>query len=198
MNLPEPLERLVEELRHLPGIGSKSAQRLELHLLKTPREGVERLAQAMRDVKERMTYCSVCGNITDADPCAYCTAADRDQALICVVEDPQNVAAVEKTRGFKGVYHVLMGALSPLHGVGPDDLKIRPLLERVAPGTIREVILATNPTVDGEATAIYLTRLLKPLGVRVSRIATGVPVGSDLEYADEITMQKAMEGRREL
>lgn len=198
MNLPEPLERLVEELRHLPGIGSKSAQRLAFHLLKTPREGVERLAQAMRDVKERMTYCSVCGNITDADPCAYCTAADRDQALICVVEDPQNVAAVEKTRGFKGVYHVLMGALSPLHGVGPDDLKIRPLLERVAPGTIREVILATNPTVDGEATAIYLTRLLKPLGVRVSRIATGVPVGSDLEYADEITMQKAMEGRREL
>lgn len=198
MNLPEPLERLVEELRHLPGIGSKSAQRLAFHLLKTPREGVERLAQAMRDVKERMTYCSVCGNITDADPCAYCTAADRDQALICVVEDPQNVAAIEKTRGFKGVYHVLMGALSPLHGVGPDDLKIRPLLERVAPGTIREVILATNPTVDGEATAIYLTRLLKPLGVRVSRIATGVPVGSDLEYADEITMQKAMEGRREL
>jgi len=198
VNLPEPLERLVEELRHLPGIGSKSAQRLAFHLLKTPREGVERLAQAMRDVKERMTYCSVCGNITDADPCAYCTAADRDQALICVVEDPQNVAAIEKTRGFKGVYHVLMGALSPLHGVGPDDLKIRPLLERVAPGTIREVILATNPTVDGEATAIYLTRLLKPLGVRVSRIATGVPVGSDLEYADEITMQKAMEGRREL
>ena len=198
MNLPEPLERLGEELRHLPGIGSKSAQRLAFHLLKTPREGVERLAQAMRDVKERMTYCSVCGNITDADPCAYCTAADRDQALICVVEDPQNVAAIEKTRGFKGVYHVLMGALSPLHGVGPDDLKIRPLLERVAPGTIREVILATNPTVDGEATAIYLTRLLKPLGVRVSRIATGVPVGSDLEYADEITMQKAMEGRREL
>ena len=152
----------------------------------------------MRDVKDRVTYCSVCSNITDADPCGYCTGADRDHALICVVEDPQNVTAIEKTRGFKGVYHVLMGTLSPLHGVGPDDLKIRALLDRVAPGGIREVILATNPTVEGEATAIYLTRLLKPLGVRVSRIAMGVPVGSDLEYADEITMQKAMEGRREL
>ncbi len=198
MTLPEPIERLVEELRHLPGIGAKSAQRLAFHLLKSPREGVERLAQAMRDVKDRVTYCSICSNITDADPCGYCTGADRDQALICVVEDPQNVAAIEKTRGFKGVYHVLMGTLSPLHGVGPDDLKIRALLDRVAPGAIREVILATNPTVEGEATAIYLTRLLKPLGVRVSRIAMGVPVGSDLEYADEITMQKAMEGRREL
>ena len=198
MALPEPLERLVEELRHLPGIGAKSAQRLAFHLLKTPRDGVERLAQAMRDVKDRVTHCSVCSNITDADPCAYCTAVDRDHSLICVVEDPQNVTAIEKTRGFKGVYHVLMGTLSPLHGVGPDDLKIKALLERVAPGTITEVILATNPTVEGEATAIYLTRLLKPLGVRVSRIAMGVPVGSDLEYADEITMQKAMEGRREL
>ncbi|MBL8142746.1 MAG: recombination protein RecR [Acidobacteria bacterium] len=198
MTLPEPLERLVDELKHLPGIGAKSAQRLAFHLLKAPREGVERLAQAMRDVKDRVTYCSVCSNITDADPCAYCTAVDRDHSLICVVEDPQNVTAIEKTRGFKGVYHVLMGTLSPLHGVGPDDLKIKSLLERVAPGAITEVILATNPTVEGEATAIYLTRLLKPLGVRVSRIAMGVPVGSDLEFADEITMSKAMEGRREL
>lgn len=198
MTLPEPLDRLVDELKHLPGIGAKSAQRLAFHLLKAPRDGVERLAQAMRDVKDRVTYCSVCSNITDADPCAYCTAADRDHSLICVVEDPQNVTAIEKTRGFKGVYHVLMGTLSPLHGVGPDDLKIKSLLERVAPGAITEVILATNPTVEGEATAIYLTRLLKPLGVRVSRIAMGVPVGSDLEFADEITMSKAMEGRREL
>ena len=198
MSHPEPLARLIEHLQRLPGIGAKSAQRLAFHLLKAPREGVERLAQAMRDVKDRVTYCSVCSNITDADPCVYCTAVDRDHSLICVVEDPQNVTAIEKTRGFKGVYHVLMGTLSPLHGVGPDDLKIKSLLERVAPGSIAEVILATNPTVEGEATAIYLTRLLKPLGVRVSRIAMGVPVGSDLEFADEITMSKAMEGRREL
>jgi recombination protein RecR len=196
VTLPEPLERPVDG--STCRASAKSAQRLAFHLLKTPRDGVERLAQAMRDVKDRVTHCSVCSNITDADPCAYCTAADRDHSLICVVEDPQNVTAIEKTRGFKGVYHVLMGTLSPLHGVGPDDLKIKSLLERVAPGAITEVILATNPTVEGEATAIYLTRLLKPLGVRVSRIAMGVPVGSDLEFADEITMSKAMEGRREL
>ena len=198
MSLPEPLARLIEHLQRLPGIGAKSAQRLAFHLLKSPRDEVETLAQAMRDVKDRVTYCSICGNITDADPCTYCADANRDHRLICVVEEPQNVTAIEKTRGFKGTYHVLMGALSPLHGVGPDDLKIKGLLERVGAGSIEEVILATNPNVEGEATAIYLARLLKPLGVRVSRIAMGVPVGSDLEYADEITMQKSMEGRREI
>lgn len=198
MSYPGPLARLIEQLQRLPGIGAKSAQRLAFHVLKTPREEVERLAAALREVKEQMTYCSVCSNITDADPCAFCRAADRDHRVICVVEEPQNVAAIEKTHGFKGVYHVLMGALSPLQGVGPDDLKIRSLLARVEAGGVEEIILATNPNVEGEATAIYLARLLKPLGVRVTRIAMGVPVGSDLEYTDEITMQKALEGRRTL
>jgi recombination protein RecR len=197
MSLPDPLTRLVEELQRLPGIGPKGAQRLAFHVLKAPREETERLANALRDVKERVTYCSVCNNITETDPCGYCRNSDRDQRVICVVEEPQNVGAIEKTREFKGVYHVLMGALSPLQGVGPDDLKIKNLLTRIGNG-VTEVILATNPTVEGEATAIYLTRLLKPLGVRVTRIAMGVPVGSDLEYADEVTMQKALEGRREL
>lgn len=196
MSYPGPLARLIEQLQRLPGIGAKSAQRLAFHVLKTPREEVERLAAALREVKEQMTYCSVCSNITDADPCAFCRAADRDHRVICVVEEPQNVAAIEKTHGFKGVYHVLMGALSPLQGVGPDDLKIKSLLARVEAGGVEEIILATNPNVEGEATAIYLARLLKPLGVRVTRIAMGVPVGSDLEYTDEITMQKALEGRR--
>ena len=196
--LPDPLVRLVEELQRLPGIGPKSALRLAFHVLKTPREDAERLCEAIRDVKERVTYCSVCNNITDSDPCGYCRSEDRDRHLICVVEEPQNVTAVERTRDFKGVYHVLMGALSPLHGVGPDDLKIKELLTRVGNGGVEEVILATNPNVEGEATAIYLAKLLKPLGVRVTRIAMGVPVGSDLEYADEVTMHKAMEGRREV
>jgi recombination protein RecR len=195
--LPEPLTRLVEQLQRLPGIGAKGAQRLAFHVLKTPREDADRLCEAIRDVKERVTYCSVCNNITDSDPCVYCTGATRDARVICVVEEPQNVTVVEKTQGFKGLYHVLMGALSPLHGVGPDDLKIKGLLSRVASGGVEEVILATNPTVEGEATALYLARLLKPLGVRVTRIAMGIPVGSDLEYADEVTMTRAMEGRRE-
>jgi recombination protein RecR len=194
----EPLAKLVEQLQRLPGIGAKSAQRLAFHILKTPREEVERLADAMREVKDRVTYCTVCSNITDVDPCFYCTDSARDPRIICVVEEPENVTGVERTRDFKGLYHVLMGALSPLHGVGPDDLKIRSLLTRVSEGTVEEVILATNPNVEGEATAIYLAKLLKPLGVRVTRIAMGVPVGSDLEYADEVTMQRAMEGRREL
>lgn len=198
MALPEPLTQLIAELQRLPGIGAKSAQRLAFHILKTPREEVERLTLAVREVKERVAHCSVCSNITDADPCAYCTSATRNQGLICVVEDPQNVTAIEKTREFKGVYHVLMGALSPLQGIGPDDLKIKSLLARVERGTVQEIILATNPNVEGEATAIYLAKLLKPLGVRVTRIAMGVPVGSDLEYADEVTMHKAMEGRREV
>ena len=198
MARPDPLSRLVEQLQRLPGIGSKSAQRLAFHILKTPREEVERLAEAMRDVKDRVTYCSTCGNITDVDPCYYCTDSSRDHRVVCVVEQPENVSAIEKTRDFKGRYQVLMGALSPLHGVGPDDLKIKDLLTRVGQGGIDEVILATNPNVEGEATAIYLAKLLKPLGVRVTRIAMGVPVGSDLDYADEVTMQMAMEGRREL
>jgi recombination protein RecR len=167
-------------------------------VLKAPREDAERLADALRDVKSQVQHCSTCGNITDADPCVYCTSPDRDARVICVVEEPVNVVAVEKTRDFKGRYHVLMGALSPLQGVGPDDLKIRGLLDRVGEGGVQEVILATNPNVEGEATAIYLARLLKPLGVRVTRIAMGIPVGSDLEYTDEITMGKAMEGRREV
>ena len=198
MNRPDPLAKLIEQLQRLPGIGAKSAQRLAFHILKTPREAVDRLADAMREVKERITYCSVCSNITDVDPCFFCTSDTRDKRVICVVEEPENVGGIEKTRDFRGVYHVLMGALSPLHGVGPDDLKIKGLLQRVADGGVEEVILATNPNVEGEATAIYLAKLLKPLGVRVTRIAMGVPVGSDLEYADEFTMHKAIEGRREL
>jgi recombination protein RecR len=197
MPLPDSLLRLIEELQRLPGIGPKGAQRLAFHILKTPREQTDRLAAALRDVKEQVTYCSVCNNITDADPCVYCSNSDRNHNVICVVEEPQNVSAVERSREFRGVYHVLMGALSPLQGVGPDDLKIKGLLSRVGNG-VTEIILATNPNVEGEATAIYLARLLKPLGVKVTRIAMGVPVGSDLEYADEVTMHKAMEGRREV
>jgi recombination protein RecR len=197
MSLPDPLLRLIEELQRLPGIGPKGAQRLAFHILKAPREQADRLADAVRELKASLTYCSICNSITDVDPCAYCRSEDRDHHTICVVEEPQNVSAVEKSREFKGVYHVLMGALSPLQGVGPDDLKIKGLLSRISDG-VTEVILATNPNVEGEATAIYLARLLKPLGVRVTRIAMGVPVGSDLEYADEVTMHKAMEGRREV
>lgn len=197
MSLPDPLVRLIEELQRLPGIGPKGAQRLAFHILRTPRDEADRLIDAVRGVKERVTYCSICNNITDVDPCAFCASDARDHRLICVVEEPQNVSVVEKTREFKGVYHVLMGALSPLQGIGPDDLKIKGLLTRIADG-VSEVILATNPNVEGEATALYLARLLKPLGVKVTRIAMGVPVGSDLEYADEVTMHKAIEGRREV
>jgi len=197
MSLPDPLVRLVEELQRLPGVGPKSAQRLAFHILKTPREEADRLIDAVRDVKERVTYCSLCNNITDVEPCSYCSNVGRDHRVICVVEEPQNVTVVEKTREFKGVYHVLMGALSPLQGIGPDDLKIKSLLTRIGNGVV-EVILATNPNVEGEATAIYLARLLKPLGVKVTRIAMGLPVGGDLEYADEVTMHKALEGRREV
>jgi len=197
MSLPDPLTRLIEELQRLPGIGPKGAQRLAFHILKTPREHVDRLCDALRELKERVTYCSVCNNITDVDPCVFCSSDARDPHVICVVEEPQNVTGIEKTREFKGLYHVLMGALSPLQGIGPDDLKIKGLLARVGNG-VTEIILATNPNVEGEATAIYLARLLKPLGVKVTRIAMGVPVGSDLEYADEVTMHKALEGRREV
>ncbi len=198
MSLPAALQNLVDQFKRLPGVGAKSAQRLAFHVLKTPREDAERLCDAIRDVKDRITYCSVCNNITDIDPCAFCADTSRDARLICVVEEPQNVHVVEKTGGFRGVYHVLLGSLSPLHGVGPDDLKIKGLLTRIDQGGVEEIILATNPTVEGEATAIYLARLFKPLGVRTTRIAMGLPVGSDLEYADELSMGKAMEGRREV
>jgi recombination protein RecR len=197
MSHPESLARLIDELKKLPGIGGKSAQRLAFHVLRGSREDAERLCTAVLDVKDRVTYCSTCNTITDVDPCRFCADSSRDTGLICVVEEPQNVTAIEKTREFKGVYHVLMGTLSPLQGIGPDDLKIKGLLARVTNG-VHEIILATNPTVEGEATALYLARLLKPLGVKVTRIATGVPVGSDLEYADEITVHKALEGRREV
>lgn len=193
----DPLAGLVTALQRLPGIGAKSAQRLAYHLLKTPREEVDALCAAMLSVKDRVTYCTICSNITDVDPCTYCTDGTRDGRLICVVEQPENVWAVERTRGFRGRYHVLMGAIAPLQGIGPDDLKIRGLLARVQDG-VDEVILATNPTVEGEATALYLARLLKPLGVRASRIAMGIPVGADLDYTDEFTMSKAMEGRRDM
>ena len=198
MARPDPLAALVEALQRLPGIGARSARRLAYHLLKTPREEADGLCDAIRFVKEHVSYCSTCSNITDVDPCAYCTSSDRDGRVICVVEQPENVAAVEKTRGFRGRYHVLMGAIAPLQGIGPDDLKIRSLLGRIEARGVEEVILATNPNVEGEATALYLAKLLKPLGVRVTRIAMGVPVGSDLDYTDEFTMSKAMEGRREL
>ena len=198
MSRPDPLTKLIEQLQRLPGIGAKSAQRLAFHVLKTPREEIDRLADAMREVKDRVTYCSVCSNITDTDPCFFCTDDGRDRRVICVVEEPENVTAVEKTREFRGLFHVLMGALSPLQGIGPDDLKVKELLTRVGNGGVEEVILATNPNVEGEATAIYLAKLLKPLGVRVTRIASGLPVGGDLEYADELTLGRALEGRREL
>jgi recombination protein RecR len=198
MSFPEPLVRLIEELQRLPGVGPKSAQRLAFHMLKGPREHAEQLAAAIRDLAERVTYCSICNNITDTDPCEFCTSTDRDKRMICVVEEPQNVAGIERIGEFKGVYHVLMGAISPLQGIGPDELKIKGLLARIADEGPTEVILATNPNVEGETTALYLARLLKPLGVKVTRIAVGVPVGSDLEYADQWTMHKALEGRREV
>jgi recombination protein RecR len=198
MSLPGALQNLIDQFKRLPGVGAKSAQRLAFHVLKTPREDAERLCDAIREVKDRVTYCSNCNNFTDLDLCVYCADPARDHGVVCVVEEPQNVNVIEKTGGFRGVYHVLLGALSPLQGVGPDDLKIKGLLTRIDAESIEEIILATNPTVEGEATAIYLARLLKPLGVRVTRIATGIPVGSDLEYADELTMGKAMEGRPEV
>jgi recombination protein RecR len=198
MARPDPLAALIEALQRLPGIGARSAQRLAYHLLKTSREEVDALADAMRSVKERVTYCSICSNITDVDPCAFCTDTSRDNRVICVVEQPENVAGIERTRGFRGRYHVLMGAIAPLQGIGPDDLRIKSLLARAGDGRVEEVILATNPNVEGEATALYLAKLLKPIGLHVTRIAMGVPVGSDIDYADEFTMSKAMEGRREI
>jgi recombination protein RecR len=194
----EPMTRLIDELKKLPGIGSKSAQRLAFHILRSSDDDAEALAAAVRDVKASLRLCSICNNITDVDPCVYCSSATRNQRLVCVVEEPTNIAAVEKTKHFNGVYHVLHGSISPLHGVGPEQLRIGNLMRRVDAGGVEEVILATNPTVEGEATATYLSQQLRRPGLRVTRIAMGIPVGSDIEYADEITMLKAMEGRRDL
>jgi recombination protein RecR len=193
----ESVERLVSHLSQLPGIGRKTAQRLALYILKLPQADAESLASAIVDVTHKVRYCSVCSNITEADPCAICASAKRDRSLICVVEDPSDVIALEKTNEFKGLYHVLGGSLSPLDGVGPEDLKIKELLGRISDG-VQEVILAMNPNVEGEATTLYLTKLLKPLGVKVSRIARGLPIGGDLEFADEATLARALEDRTTL
>ena len=194
----EPMAQLIDELKKLPGVGGKSAQRLAFHILRSSSEDADALAAAIRNLKEKLHLCSVCSNITDVDPCSYCTSATRNQRLVCVVEEPTNIASIEKARFYNGVYHVLHGAISPLHGVGPEQLRIASLLKRIESDSLDEVIIATNPTIEGEATAVHLTGLLKRPGVKVTRIATGIPAGSDIEYADEVTMLKAMEGRREL
>ena len=194
----EPLARLIDALKRLPGIGQKSAQRIAFHLERAPREDAERLAAAILDAKDKIRLCSRCNNLTEQDPCEYCTDPRRDPEVICVVETPYNVLAIEKTREYHGLYHVLHGALSPLQGIGPDQLKLKNLVERLKGGKVKELIVATNPNVEGEATAIYLSKLLKPLGLKVTRIGMGVPVGSELEFADEVTMLKALEGRREI
>jgi recombination protein RecR len=193
-----PVERLIDQLKHLPGIGQKTAQRLAFFLLRSSSHNALALADAIRDAKETIRECSTCHNITDADPCLYCVGPTRNHKTICVVEEAHNIMAIEKTRMYSGMYHVLGGSLSPLSGRGPEQLKIKSLIERLKGGGIEEIIVATNPTAEGEATAVYMSKLLKPLGVRVTRIGVGIPVGADLEYADEVTMLKAMEGRREL
>ncbi|HMF56848.1 MAG TPA: recombination mediator RecR [Pyrinomonadaceae bacterium] len=199
----EPVTKLIDEFKRLPGIGHKTAQRLAFHILRTPEVDVERFVGALREVKERIVFCSICNNLTDVDPCRFCSSAGRDRSMICVVEEPYNLVAVEKTRSYKGLYHVLHGSLSPIRGIGPDDLHLANLLPRLKPENnegieVREVILATNPNTEGEATANYISRLLKPLGVLVTRIAMGMPVGSDLEYVDEVTMDKALANRHEI
>ena len=195
---PEPVARLIEALQRLPGIGPKTAQRLTFFMLKRPIDEVRELADSLLAVKERIVYCSTCFNVTEQDPCRICTDPARDTGLLCVVEEPNDLLAMERTGEFKGRYHVLLGALSPLEGIGPDDIKVRELLARLDAGGASEVILATNPNVEGEATALYLTKLMRPLGVRITRIARGLPVGGDLEYADQVTLSKALEGRREV
>jgi recombination protein RecR len=194
----EPLARLIDELKHLPGIGQKSAQRIAFHLERVSRQDAARLSAAILDVKDKIRLCSVCNNLTESDPCEYCADSQRDPEVLCVVETPYNVVGIEKTREFHGQYHVLHGVLSPLQGIGPDQLKLKSLIERLKTGKVKEIIVATSPTVEGEATAVYLSKLIKPLGVKVTRIATGIPVGSELEFADEVTTLKALEGRREM
>lgn len=193
-----PLERLIVEFKRLPGVGQKSAQRLAFHVLRAPREDAERFAHAVMDVKDKLRICERCHNISEGELCPYCLDPDRDRTKICVVDEPHSILPVEVTRTYHGLYHVLHGTLSPLRGIGPEQLKIKTLLERIAGGEVEEVILATSPNVEGEATAAYLARLLKPLGLRVTRIAMGIPVGTDLEFADEVTMSKSLENRREL
>ena len=195
---PEPVARLIEALQRLPGIGPKTAQRLTFFLLKRPEDEVRELATALVAVKDSISYCGTCFNVTDQEPCRICADPARDASVLCVVEEPNDLLAMERTGEFKGLYHVLLGALSPLDGIGPDDIKVRELLARLEGGTTKEVILATNPNVEGEATALYLAKLLRPLGVRITRIARGLPVGGDLEYADQVTLSKALEGRREI
>lgn len=194
----EPLARLIQEVKRLPGIGQKSAQRIAFHVLRARREDVERLAAALIDVKERLGLCVLCNNITDTELCPFCRDNSRDRSIICVVEEPPNILPIETTRNYNGLYHVLHGSISPLRGIGPEQLRIKGLLERLSREEVGEVIIATNPTVEGEATAVYISRLLKPLGIRTTRIAMGLPVGSDLEFADEVTMSKSMENRREM
>jgi recombination protein RecR len=193
-----PLQRLIDEFRRLPGIGQKSAQRLAFYVLRSPRDQAAALAAALTDVKDNLGICAECNNISDGELCPYCRDPHRDRTSICVVEEPHSILPVETTRSFNGVYHVLHGAISPLRGIGPEQLKIKGLLDRISNGDVQEIILANNPTVEGEATAVYLSRLLKPLGMKVTRIAMGIPVGSDLEFADEVTMLKSLENRREM
>jgi recombination protein RecR len=192
------MARLIEELRKLPGVGTKSAQRYAFHILRSTDDDASALADAVRGLKASLRLCSTCNNVTDVDPCAYCASPTRNQRLVCVVEEPTNIESVERTRGYNGVYHVLHGTLSPLHGVGPDQLRISSLVNRVERGEVEEVILATSPTLEGEATANWLAGMLRGSPVRITRIATGVPAGSDIEYADEVTMARAIEGRRDL
>ncbi|NSW92446.1 MAG: recombination protein RecR [Firmicutes bacterium] len=193
-----PIAKLIEEFEKLPGIGPKSAQRLAFHIVNLPTEKAMGLANAIKEAKEKVKYCTICGNLTDKDPCLVCSSGHRDQGVICVVENPRDVVAMEKTREFKGLYHVLHGAISPMEGIGPEDIKIKELLVRLQSGEIKEVILATNSNIEGEATAMYIAKLLKPLGIKTTRIAHGIPVGGDLEYADEVTLARALQGRREI
>ena len=198
LDYAEPVTRLIDELKRLPGVGNKSAQRLAFYLLRTEKADAQKLVDAILEVKEKIGFCSTCNNITDVDPCRYCSSPSRDPRLILVIEEPYNLVTVERTREYRGLYHVLHGALSPIRGIGPDELRIKSLLERLKSGEVEEVILATNPNTEGEATANYLSKLLKPLQIKVTRIAMGVPVGSDLEYADEVTMHKALANRHEI
>ncbi|MDK2817304.1 MAG: recombination protein RecR [Moorella sp. (in: firmicutes)] len=198
MNYPEPLNKLIAALGKLPGVGPKTAQRLAFYLLNAPAAEAENLAAAILEARRKIHYCSICGNLTDRDPCLLCTDPERDHTIICVVEEARDIVALEKTRQYRGLYHVLQGAISPVDGIGPDQLKVKELLQRLQGGKVKEVVLATNADVEGEATALYLARLLKPLAVRVTRLAYGLPVGSDLEYADEITLARAFSGRHEM